>query len=165
MSDTCLICKSLYYIPHWLPCGHTFCFLCIRRHIEKRNFCPECLSSPYSPTDLCTNVKQFNKISKIPIIINLNEQNLKKELKKYRVDIRGDKNILTQRYRELSINVDNERYRDVPRNMDTIARQLNFAELQNRQIKKDIERDMEKAKEKLKTIKQGFLNNIKFPDA
>lgn len=164
MSDICLICKSSCSIPHWLPCEHTFCFLCIRRHIEKRNFCPECLSSPYSPTDLRTNVKQYNKISKIPIIINLNEQTLKKELKKYRVDIRGNKNMLDQRYRELSINVDNERYRDVPRNMDTIARHLNFAEIQNRQIQKDIERDMEKAKEKLKNIKQDFLKNLEFFD-
>lgn len=88
------------------------------------------------------------------------EEHLKRELKKRRVNIQGGKGLLMQRYRELSINVDNERFRAVPRNIDTIVRQLNHLELLNNQIAKDIENDMEKAKKILQKIKQEFVSRI-----
>ncbi|WUR02927.1 E3 ubiquitin-protein ligase RAD18 [Vairimorpha necatrix] len=153
MNSECTICKSQCVIPHWLPCSHKFCFLCIRRHLERRNFCPSCFKSPVSPSDLRTNEIQYNKIDKIPIIINNKEDQIIKELKRRRVDISGGRSTLLQRYKELFINVDNERFREVPRNMDRIVREINKDEADNRKIKKENEKDMKNIEHTLKKLK------------
>ncbi|EEQ81837.1 hypothetical protein NCER_101577 [Vairimorpha ceranae BRL01] len=159
MSKLCLICKSECSIPHWLPCKHIFCFLCIRRHIEKRNFCPECFKSPFSPADLRTNQKQYNKIDKLPILVQSREEHLVRELKKRRANSSGSKSALMYRYHELSINVDNERFREIPRNMDTIVRQLNQLEAENKQIRRKIEKDFPKAFDVVNKLKLKYKKN------
>ncbi|CAI1879904.1 hypothetical protein SEUBUCD646_0C01350 [Saccharomyces eubayanus] len=39
----CHICKDFLKIPVLTPCGHTFCSLCIREHLNNQPNCPLCL--------------------------------------------------------------------------------------------------------------------------
>jgi hypothetical protein len=48
----CKICKEPISIEYYIPCGHSFCYLCIRRHLTQCNFCPVCHSSPHILSEL-----------------------------------------------------------------------------------------------------------------
>lgn len=144
MNSICTICKDKLEFPHWLPCSHNFCFLCIRRHIEKRNFCPICFKCPFSVSDLRTYEKQNEVLKKMPVILTTNENKLKQELKKLRFDVNVDKHILDQRYKEMCINVEFERFKKVPRNYNTIVRHIYQSELKNKLINKKNNIDLEK---------------------
>ncbi|EJS44478.1 rad18p [Saccharomyces arboricola H-6] len=39
----CHICKDFLKVPVLTPCGHTFCSLCIREHLNNQPNCPLCL--------------------------------------------------------------------------------------------------------------------------
>jgi len=39
---TCQICKDQLKSPMLLPCGHTYCSLCINRWLGDRRYCPTC---------------------------------------------------------------------------------------------------------------------------
>eukprot|EP00002_Diphylleia_rotans_P018822 TRINITY_DN3643_c0_g1_i1.p1 TRINITY_DN3643_c0_g1~~TRINITY_DN3643_c0_g1_i1.p1 ORF type:complete len:1097 (+),score=184.21 TRINITY_DN3643_c0_g1_i1:47-3337(+) len=39
---SCNLCKNLLREPFMLPCGHSFCYLCLRKHFETKEFCPSC---------------------------------------------------------------------------------------------------------------------------
>ncbi|CAI4056777.1 hypothetical protein SKDZ_03G1270 [Saccharomyces kudriavzevii ZP591] len=39
----CHICKDFLKVPVLTPCGHTFCSLCIREHLNNQPSCPLCL--------------------------------------------------------------------------------------------------------------------------
>ncbi|RKP15267.1 hypothetical protein BJ684DRAFT_14464 [Piptocephalis cylindrospora] len=39
----CTICKTPFDAPMLLPdCGHSYCSLCIRKHLRQENYCPSC---------------------------------------------------------------------------------------------------------------------------
>lgn len=44
----CMICKELLNVPETTPCGHTFCNLCIRRHISGESKCPVCRADVFA---------------------------------------------------------------------------------------------------------------------
>lgn len=160
MNLICTICKEKLEYPHWLPCSHSFCFICIRQHIEKRNFCPLCFQCPFSVSDLRTYEKQYEYIKKMPVILFTNEIKLKKELKKYRFEINVNRHVLEQRYKEMCINVEFERFKKIPRNYNTIVRHICQNEIMKNLIIKKNEVDFKKTKIILnKIIREKFQKN------
>ncbi|EQB61871.1 hypothetical protein NAPIS_ORF00536 [Vairimorpha apis BRL 01] len=133
-SNLINILKKLEY-PHWLPCSH-----------KKRNFCPLCFQCPFSVSDLRTYEKQYEYIKKMPVILFTNEIKLKKELKKYRFEINVNRHVLEQRYKEMCINVEFERFKKIPRNYNTIVRHICQNEIMKNLIIKKNEDDFKKQK-------------------
>ena len=39
---SCQICKDVLKSPMLLPCGHTYCSLCIQRWLGEKRYCPTC---------------------------------------------------------------------------------------------------------------------------
>ncbi|XP_027858012.1 E3 ubiquitin/ISG15 ligase TRIM25 isoform X2 [Xiphophorus couchianus] len=56
---TCPICLQLFSEPISLPCGHTYCFLCLKNMEEglDQHRCPECQAEYQGTTALLKNVK------------------------------------------------------------------------------------------------------------
>ncbi|KAG5858785.1 hypothetical protein KMI_11g17410 [Encephalitozoon hellem] len=44
--DLCMICGCEVSIRHETPCGHSFCYLCIKRHLGTQDACPVCGRGP-----------------------------------------------------------------------------------------------------------------------
>ncbi|KAF9762490.1 E3 ubiquitin-protein ligase COP1 [Nosema granulosis] len=128
MENICKICREELNIAHWLPCNHKFCYICIRRHLENRNFCATCFRYPLSISDLKTNEKIVSDIKKPISLFKVTLPILKRELKKFRINTDGTIERLRWRYNELCIQIDNERFKENPRSIDTIARQLHLRE-------------------------------------
>lgn len=128
MEKYCNICKEDLNVPHWLPCNHHFCYICIRRHLLNRNFCPQCLSYPLGISDLKTNEIIHSDIKKPIYLFKSTQSTLKKELKRFRVSTEGNVDRLKWRYNELCIQIDNDRFKEKPRSTDTIVRHLHLRE-------------------------------------
>lgn len=97
IGSECQICKEEAIIPHYLPCEHIFCFICIIKHLRNTDSCPKCLQV-FSRIDLKTNCKKY-EIRKMPsLIFKRTETNLKKILKQYLVITEGSKRILEWRF-------------------------------------------------------------------
>ena len=54
-SLSCPICSEFFVNPHSLTCGHSFCSICIRKHLDKNfnsthtsNECPSCKEKSYA---------------------------------------------------------------------------------------------------------------------
>lgn len=41
----CGVCGQEVSIRHEAPCGHSFCYLCIKRSLGKESLCPVCRTS------------------------------------------------------------------------------------------------------------------------
>ncbi|XP_054877532.1 E3 ubiquitin/ISG15 ligase TRIM25 isoform X2 [Poeciliopsis prolifica] len=56
---TCQICLQLFSKPVSLPCGHTYCFLCLKNMEEglDQHRCPECQAEYQGATALMENIK------------------------------------------------------------------------------------------------------------
>ena len=51
-DNLCSICFELYFKPSKLPCGHYFCYYCLKKWIEHKTECPCCrarLSPSFRP--------------------------------------------------------------------------------------------------------------------
>lgn len=119
-----------------------------------------CFQCPFSVSDLRTYEKQYEYIKKMPVILFTNEIKLKKELKKYRFEINVNRHVLEQRYKEMCINVEFERFKKIPRNYNTIVRHICQNEIMKNLIIKKNEVDFKKTKIILnKIIREKFQKN------
>ncbi|AFN83718.1 zinc finger domain-containing protein [Encephalitozoon romaleae SJ-2008] len=50
--NLCRVCDCEISIRHGTPCGHSFCYLCIKRHLSGHDTCPVCGRRPLSMKDL-----------------------------------------------------------------------------------------------------------------
>ncbi|KAK1349652.1 hypothetical protein CWI37_0678p0010 [Hamiltosporidium tvaerminnensis] len=158
MDDkVCLICKDDLVLPHKLPCNHIFCYICIKRHLTFRNFCPFCYKFPFHTTDLeklDSNVVNTTLPNiKIPLFKHMNEVLLKKELKKYMLNQDGGYQQMLWRMKEFHLIYSAEKMKTKSLSLTGIARVVSknekiffhkkndhncpqFLEKQNRSIQK-----------------------------
>lgn len=88
-SCTCPICHGYYKNPHMLKCGHSYCYLCISKHLDKTinrttsHLCPHCkekaslfdLTKNNSLTNIVTNFKKMrNKLKSLLEIHGTNQR-------------------------------------------------------------------------------------------
>lgn len=51
----CFICHDVFCEPVSIPCGHSFCFVCITSHWNKNISCPKCQTVFDGHPELCEN--------------------------------------------------------------------------------------------------------------
>ncbi|RVD90627.1 zinc finger domain-containing protein [Tubulinosema ratisbonensis] len=157
----CSICKEKIELPHMLPCNDTFCYLCIKRHLMLRSYCPVCFTMPVNSSDLISLVKNENNMLpeiKVPLKFKQSESVLKRELKKYQLILTGDYNRMVWRLKEYFLIYSAEKLKSLSKSPTDIARQVHRNE--GLIFKKEILIDKEmlrkyfhKLKEKIKKLK------------
>ncbi|KAI4291569.1 hypothetical protein PAPHI01_0843 [Pancytospora philotis] len=121
----CGICKEALDVPHALPCEHSFCFLCIAKHLGLRDFCPTCRTGPYRMNALSTAHVPM-AVPRLPEqVFKRTEANYIKILKKHRVSTDGTYAQLEARFAELTRQVLLEQFREKPRSDVSIAWSVN----------------------------------------
>lgn len=120
----CFICKETADMPEKLKCGHVFCYLCVRRHLSTREFCPQCYVF-IDVYDLSAS-NQKNDLPSIKKVLNTSEKVLIKEMKKYKLDTSGDLKTLEERYNEFFMVYYYEKRKEKPKPLDKIAGQANL---------------------------------------
>ncbi|KAI5169202.1 hypothetical protein PAEPH01_0524 [Pancytospora epiphaga] len=117
----CGICLEFLDIPHSLPCNHSFCFICIARHLSFRKFCPMCFSGTYGLNSLVTSHSR-NNIPKLPDqIFKRTLSNYSRILKRYFVRTDGTLEQLESRFSELILQIMLEQFREHPVDFGEIA--------------------------------------------
>lgn len=54
-KDECLVCHNALVLPYTSPCGHVFCYLCLKSKCEYNSVCPVC--HYLISFDICENVE------------------------------------------------------------------------------------------------------------
>ena len=96
-TEICSICKEEVENKAELPCKDVFCYDCINRHLKRRRFCPNCKLTNITHLDIKTYAKRYRMVYKLP---KKTPANLKKTLKKNKIDISGNKESLKWRYEQ-----------------------------------------------------------------
>lgn len=157
----CNICKEEIQLPHSLPCDDSFCYLCIKRHLRVRSYCPTCFLMPVNSSDLqCLIEKPKNMLPelKVPLKENKNESVIKRKLKKFQLSESGDYNRMIWRLKEYYLIYSAEKLKELPKSPSDIAKIVHKNE--NLFFKKGEDFDKEimlkhlrELKEKIKQIK------------
>lgn len=128
-NNNCGICKDTLDIPHALPCKHCFCFICISRHLCLRNFCPLCLTGPYTMAMVETECVRSNRPRIPEQIFKRTAANYMKVFKQFHVSTEGSLRQLEARFAELSRQLQLEQFREIPASKIAIARRVHITEL------------------------------------
>jgi hypothetical protein len=113
-ANICEICKEPISIEYTIPCGHSFCYLCIRRHLSERDFCPVCRGSPYGLHELKSKHRPKGVLPAANQLFKRSEDNLRRELGRFRLSTAGNKSMLNWRFNEFCMLLDNERLKETP---------------------------------------------------
>lgn len=152
----CLICKDEMQLPHYLPCDHRFCYICIKRHILKRPFCPSCLLEPIHTTEIKPLFEYpKNDLETVRKVLYRTPTNaaLKKELKKLSLDTSGSINQMLWRYNEFHIIYSGEVQKIRPKSITDITRTVHMNE-------KLIFMKRKKNNDEIKNLLKTFRNDI-----
>lgn len=121
----CSICKDTIQLAHSLPCNDVFCYICIKRHLIIRSYCPLCFLSPLNSSDLINleDIKE-NMLPDIKpsIKAKMNESVLRKLLKMYHLSTTGDYNRMVWRLKEYFLIYSAEKLKDLPKSPTGIAK-------------------------------------------
>ncbi|KAI5148931.1 hypothetical protein ENBRE01_0624 [Enteropsectra breve] len=147
----CNICKEPAEIEHSLPCMHTFCFLCLIRHVKSSPYCPVCRKGPFYVKDMKTEHPRNNGVELPPVMFKRTIPNYTKILKKYQIRTDGGIADLERRYSDLYDQMMLQQFRDVPLSKVSIAWRVHQKEGSNR-ISRKI--DLKKLYEKLISLKE-----------
>lgn len=179
----CRICKEEICNVALLPCKHKYCLICVKRHLNIKNFCPECYMSPLHDSDISTQsicttspifkytkfnslykyIKVQNSGNKLPksrsiMYAKMTVEQLKKECKRFKINS-GSKKEMTIRLKEFYMICDVERTTDTPANVEMIANYVNSVTYKKKPV--SIESIVMKHINEIVSVKRKFLKKIK----
>lgn len=119
MEELCSICGEEISLKQSIPCSHAFCYLCIRRHLSRKDFCPVCHEGPYTICDLLTPYKPNGSVSKISRFYRGNERSPYWEPMRCIIP-----RVRDTRSSDLVISLDTERMGDIMEPFDSIMEDI-----------------------------------------